>query len=134
MGERTYLTDITAMALLYLNYTGSTMVLYDKVKEFDQVINDNLEKMNSTCGIGFRYSSEEETNLYFMATDEEGNLYAVINPSADLKKAFDWHIGVLPVDVIVASQKDNALETIGLQLREGRICKRDKGVTRVLKK
>ena len=89
--------------------------------------------MSSKCGIGIRYSSEEETNLYFIDTDEEVKLYAIINPNADLERAFEWYIWVLPVDVIVASQKDNALETTLLQLRYGRICKIDKRTTRVLK-
>ncbi len=61
--------------------------------------------------------------MYFMATDEEGKLYAVINPNANLKKAWDWHIGLLPVDIIKASYEENALNAIGLQYKEDKICK-----------
>ena len=136
MGKRTYMSDITAMALLYRKeYCGTTMILYDKVIEFDRVINENLEEMNSSCGIGLRCVSEDTTNLYFMATDEEGRLYAVIDPNANLRRAWDWHIVLLPSDVIKASYRDNALNVIGLQNKNDKICQIDnenKNITRTL--
>ncbi len=66
MGKRTYMSDITAMALLYRKeYSGTTMILYDKVKDFDRIINEYLEDMNSSCGIGLRCISEDTTNMNF---------------------------------------------------------------------
>ena len=123
MGKRTYMADITAMALLYRKeYCGTTMILYDKVKDYDRIINEYLEEIGSCCGIGLRCINEDTTNMYFMATDEEGNLYAVINPNANLKKAWDWHIGLLPSDIIKASYEENAFNAIDLQYKDDKIC------------
>lgn len=116
MEKRTYESDIVAMALLYRKeYIGSDMISYEKAKKFDQVINDNLNIMNSDCGIGIRYSYYDDSKLFTKMTDENGNLYAVIIPNADLKEAWQTHIGCLPIDVIVASQMDNALDVIELE-------------------
>lgn len=118
MGKRTYETDIAAMALLYrYQCDGSMMLSYDKIEKFDEVINKNLDGMNSSCGIGVRY--EEEPELYFTIVDENGKKYAVMNKTADINKARSYHIGVLPTDIIIASQMPNALEIIGLKLDKG---------------
>ena len=122
MGKRTYLADITAMALLYRKtYVGSTMISYDKIKYFDRVINENLDQMNSSCGIGIRNSLDDNSDLFFFATAEDGNVYAVIDPRADLQEAWSYHIGCLPTDVVIASQQNNALQTIGLRLENGQM-------------
>lgn len=119
MGKRTDETDIVAMALLYRNQCDGTGILsYEKALEYDRVINANLDVMNSPCGISDR--EETDNRLYFTSTDANGDLFAIINPSADLDKARSWHIGCLPVDVIVASQMPNALDVIGLELVDGR--------------
>lgn len=126
MGKRTYMSDITAMALLFRKeYCGTSMILYDKVKEFDRIINEYLENKNSSCGIGVRCISEDTSSMYFMATDEEDKLYAVINPTADLKKAWDWHVNLLPSDVLSVAYEENALNAIGLQTKDGKICQMD---------
>ena len=119
MGKRTYESDIVAMVLLYRKeYVGTDMILYEKAINYDRVINYNLDNMNSSCGIGIR--SEEESLLYFLIQGEDNKLYAVIRPEADLKKAWSYHIGCLPTDVVVASQMDNALSEIGLIMVNGK--------------
>lgn len=116
MGKRTYESDIVAMALLYRKeYVGSDMISYEKAVQFDQVINENLNIMNSDCGIGIGYSYYDNSKLFTKMTDENGNLYAVIIPNADLEEAWRIHIGCLPTDVIIASQMDNALGVIELE-------------------
>lgn len=67
---------------------------------------------------------EEESNLYFTATNEDGDVYLVINPNVDMQSARNYHIGTLPIDIIVAAEKDNALATIGLKLIEGKFKKK----------
>lgn len=120
MGKRTYESDIIAMALLYRKeYVGTDMISYDKAVKFNSVINNNLDNMNANCGIGIRY--EEQSRLYFIMQDENGRRLAVINPNADLKKAWEYHIGCLPIEVCIASQMDNALREIGLIIVDGKM-------------
>lgn len=124
MGRRTYEVDIFAMALLYRKeYTKTDMILVEKAKKFDEVINYNLDKINSSQGIGLR--SEERQNLYFYATGENNKSYIVINPSADLKRAWDYHVNCLSMEVLVASLMDNALKEIGLIRVDGKIIDRE---------
>ena len=113
MGKRTYESDIIAMALLYRKeYVGTDMISYDKAVNFDKVINENLDKMCAKCGIGIRY--ETTSQLYNLMKDENGNVCAVINPNIDLKKMWEYHVYILPAEVIKASYMDNALKEIGL--------------------
>lgn len=120
MGKRTYETDIISMALLYRKqYCKTDMLLLSKCKEYDLIINKNLEEMNTNCGIGIRY--EEEPLLYSILTNENKEQYAVINNNFNLEKAWSLTIGCLPLVVLCASQKDNALSIIGLKLVDGKI-------------
>lgn len=65
MGKRTYESDIVAMALLYRKkYVGSDMISYEKAMQFDQVINENLNIMNSDCGICIRCSYYDDSKLF----------------------------------------------------------------------
>lgn len=119
MGKRTYESDIVAMALLYrYESNGSMMLSYDKIEKFDKIINENLDDMNSSCGIGIRH--EEDSELYFTSTDESGKLYAIIKPGSDIKRLWEYHVGCLPLDVIIASQMQNALDVIGLKLKNNK--------------
>ena len=124
IGKRTYESDIIAMALLYRKqYVGTDMLSYDKALEFDAIINENLDNMNSKFSIGPR--CEQTTELYRILQDENGNIYAVINPNTDLKKAWEWHIGCLPIDVVIAAHQENALKTIGLRSVDGKLTKQE---------
>lgn len=124
VGKRTYENDIISMALLYRKkYVGTDMISYDKAIKFDSVINYNLDNMDATCGIGIR--TEETSRLWFIMHDENGNKYAVINPTTDLKKAWEFYIDCLPVEVCVASEMDNALKEIGLIVVDGMIVDRN---------
>ena len=79
MGKRTNEVDIIAMALLYRKeHVGTDMISYTKAIEFDRVINKNLDKMEVECGIGIR--NETSSPLYRLMSDENGIVYAVINP------------------------------------------------------
>ena len=68
--------------------------------------------MGANCGIGLW--NEEPSELYFVASSDNKVMYAVINPDADLKKAWEYHFGRLPIDIMIASLMDNALLEIGL--------------------
>lgn len=119
MGKRTCFEDIAVIALSYLNESQETkkMLSYDKVKEYDKIINDNLEAMNSQITLP---SSFEEGNsfYYFRGEDENNKIYLIINPNVNIKAAMKNILGYLPNEIIVASQKANALKAIGLQIDE----------------
>ena len=126
MGKRTYEIDSVAMALLYLNeYANAGMVAYDKALKFDEIINENLDKMDSSFMLKTRL--KPENRLYFTTLDENRDLYAIINPSANLEDAFSWHIACLPVDVMKASLEPNALDAIGLEYVDGKITIKESG-------
>lgn len=93
------------------------MISYDKAVEFDEIINKNLDNMNSKINPYLFY--DEESKLYFHATDEKGKVYLIIDNTADLEAAESYHVGCLPIDIIVASQMENALNILGLQLSDG---------------
>ena len=76
MGRRTYEVDIFIMALLYRReYAKTDMILVEKAKKFDNIINENLDRINSSNGISLR--CEESQNLYFYATGENNKTYII---------------------------------------------------------
>ncbi len=131
MGKKTRFEDVACMALIYMNQaTGNKIISYDKVQEFEHIINENLANMNSRDNYSFFYE-ESHPKLYFIATNEDGKSYLVIDPIIDLEHVQELYIGCLPLDLVVASQKENALEVIGLQLTDGKFTeKRQKILTK----
>jgi len=114
MNRKTNLSEIIAIALLYKSSCSNiNMISYEKILEYDKVINDNLEYNDTKANYAFYdYSSEEE--LYFIGVDETNKKYAIINPNSDLNKFWEKIIGTISIDILVASQMENALEVIGL--------------------
>jgi len=115
MGKRTNFSDIVALAILFVNKKNPlvSMISYEKVKNFDEAINKNLDEMNSKIFASF--FREEESDLYFTATNENGDVCLVIYPNIDVKSAINDHLAILPTDVLVAAEKENALLTLGLK-------------------
>lgn len=120
MGKRTRFKTIAVMALLYSNEADSriTMISYERVEKFEKTINQNLGDINSEFFDYFDLDTDEE--LYFYASDVDGKTYLIINPKVDKKIAYEYHIRPLPIDILVASTKDNALKCIGLKLVDGK--------------
>ena len=123
MGKSTIFSDVVVMALLFNRDVNKlvTMISYEKVKNFDDIINKNLDDFN--IKISYPFLREETSKFYFYATDEDGKKYLVMNPEADIESARSYHIGTLPVDILVAAEKNNALAAIGLQLIDGKFRK-----------
>ena len=121
MGKRTDFADVAAMALIFRHDADMSvsMIAYDKVKQFDEIINQNLDEINSN--ISLRLYTGEYSELYFYSHDENGKTYLVIDPHADINDARSFHIGTLPLDVVIAAQKSNALAAIGLKLVNGKL-------------
>ena len=119
MGRRTDLFDVAAMALIFQHDANSSvnMIAYETVERFDAVINKNLDDMDSEVKPPIH---SNDSSVYFYATrTRDRKVYYAIVPGADIEEARLYHLGPLPVDIIVAAEKANALATIGLKLDNG---------------
>ena len=129
---KTYVADISAMAILYNYYCDKTgMISNDKILEFTDEINRNLKEGNEFKVINVKEYTD--ITLYYTSRDEFGNNYVILDPNADIDKAKSWYIDTLPLDIIAASQQDNALDTIGLGLENDRFIRKDMNVRKLVK-
>lgn len=110
---RVHKEDIITMALLYRKkYAGTEMISYEKVEEYERIVNDNLDEMNSNYGLK-PFAIFKDCRIYTILSDENGKLFAVINPDKNLMEAKSL-MNYLPLDLMIASTRDNALSAIGL--------------------
>ena len=125
MSSKLYIQDTTTLALLY-NYeaTGGMLLAVDKIKEFDHIIDDNLEEMNSN--INMIYPLDYSKLIYFISFDEKGNEYCILKPNFDEEEARIKYIYRTPYDIIKASKKANALDVLGLELKDNKIVAKEK--------
>ena len=123
MGKRTNLDDTAGKALVLLNkYTGLTMIKYDQIEEFDRIINQNLDEMNSQSK--YVYYPALPNDFYYVAVDQDGTKYAIMYPNADVKKAYKWYICTEPYDKFKALFMSNALSAIGLEVVNNEIVRK----------
>lgn len=115
-----------SLALLY-NYEATNgmrlLLSYDKVKDYIKVVNNNLDEMGSNINPMFNFDVFEQ--IYFYSCDEEGKGYLILKPDFDLTRARSDYLGCTPIDILIASQKENSLGVIGLQLVNGKIRKKE---------
>lgn len=124
-----YSEDAYCLGLLYVYIYSNTMqqmVLINDLKNFHECIEENLKTMNSTTnniyGDGWH---DDEESIYFTSNNKNGETYYILKPTFDLKRAKSLYIGCLPVDILVASQMDNALDCLGLQKTNNEIKVKD---------
>ena len=127
MSSRIFIQDTTTLALLY-NYeaTRGMLLSLDKIKVFDNIVDNNLEKMNS--GVNMVYPLDYSRLIHFTSCDENGNEYCILKPDFSEEQARIEYIYRTPYDVIRASQQENALEILGLKLENGKIVKKTKNI------
>lgn len=125
MSSRIFIQDTTTLALLY-NYeaTRGMLLAVEKIKEFDRIVDDNLEKMNSN--VNMVYPLDYSKLIYFTSFDEEGNTYCILKPDFDEEQARIKYIYRSPYDAIKASKMENALAVLGLKLEDNKIIKKEK--------
>ena len=63
-------------------------------------------------------------NPYVVINDNKP--YFTLNNESTVLKTILVRKGLLPIDVLCASMQDNALECLGLQIKEGHICRKEK--------
>lgn len=126
---RVYSEDAYCLGLLYVYIYSNTMqqmVLIDDLKKIHNCIEENLEAMNSTMNnIYATIWNDNEESIYFTSNNKNGETYYILKPRFDLKRAKSLYIGCLPLDILVASQMDNALNCLGLQIIDDKIKVKD---------
>jgi len=125
MSSRIYMEDTVTIALLYnFDATGSMMLSLDKIKEFDCKIDGNLEEMSSK--VNMIYPIDYSKLIYFTSYDEKGNWYYILKQDFDREQTEIDYMCKIPIDVIRASKRENALDVLGLKLEDNKIVKKEK--------
>lgn len=121
-----YSEDAYCLGLLYAHiYADKKMVLKDDLDKFHKIIEFNLRSMNKD--INDAYATvwyDNDPSIYFVSEGKNSEIYYVLYPDFDLNRAKSKYIGCLSTDVLVASQKENALNSIDLKKENGRIVKK----------
>lgn len=118
--------DAYCLGLLYVHlYAHKQMVLKEDLDKFQEIIEYNLKCMNSGAkDIYTTVWGDDEPSIYFASEGKNGEIYYVLYPNLDLEKAKSKYIGCLSTDILVASQKENALNSIDLEKVNGNIVRR----------
>ena len=128
-----YSEDAYCLGLLYAHmYAGKKMVLKDDLDNFHKIIEFNLRSMNKDASD--TYSTvwyDNDPSIYFVSEGKNSEIYYVLYPDFDLNRAMTKYIGCLSTDVLVASQKENALNSIDLKKENGEIVKKKTNELRV---
>ena len=116
--SRVYYEDIYNLGLLYA-YIDSNgmqkMVSLNDLKKYYNIVEKNLDEMDSDVNINLIYASiwyDNDEPIYFVSSNKEGDVYYVLKPEFNLLMAKRKYIGCLSSEVIEASLMENALECI----------------------
>lgn len=124
MSKRIYFEDITTLALLY-HYEAtqgiSRMLPKSLIEEYDKMIDKNLDEMNSTINVV--YPLDYEKLIYRNTQDENGEWYSVLRFDLDIGEEKYRITHNSQKDLLAAAKMANALETIGIQLIDGKMKK-----------
>ena len=126
---RVFKEDIYILGLLniYTASNGSLLtVSYEKLNKYYEVVEQNLEDRNSKANCSKTVIFSEELNYYISSRGIDNELYFTLNNESTVLRTILLRKGLLPIDVLCASMQDNALECLGLQLKEGHICRKEK--------
>lgn len=123
-----YYKDAYCLGLLYSYlYAGKTMVLKDDLDAFHKAIEGNLEKADARDIDIFVWFDDEE-KIYYPSVGKNNEVYYVLYPDINIEEAKAKYIGCLTIDDLLASQEENALSCLGLQLQNGHICRKDTNI------
>lgn len=126
---RVFKEDMYILGLLNI-YTASNRSLstisYEKLNKYYEVVEQNLESENSKTNCLKAVIFSEEMNYYTISRGIDSKSYFTLNNESTVLKTILVRKGLLPIDVLCASMQDNALECLGLQIKEGHICRKEK--------
>lgn len=126
---RVFKEDIYILGLLNIytaNNKSLVTVSYEKLNKYYEVVEQNLESENSKTNCLKPVIFSEEMNYYTISRGIDSKSYFTLNNESTVLKTILVRKGLLPIDVLCASMQDNALECLGLQIKEGHICRKDK--------
>ena len=131
-----YLNQAASLSLIYTYRAtngNTTMVKCDDVKEYEKIVNQNLKDMNSKVYDLTPDYLVDKNDLFFTYQNdiEEIGYYVLKNDSESVLRR-KRYIMSLPLDIILASQRPNALEAINLVIVDGKILKKDDSVKKIL--
>lgn len=116
--SRVYYEDIYNLGLLYayIDSNGTQkMVSLNDLKKYYNIVEKNLDEMDSDVNINLIYASiwyENDEPIYFISRNKEDEVYYILKPGFDLERAIGKYMSCLPADVLKASLMENALECI----------------------
>ena len=120
-----FIEDAYCLGLLYSYlYAGKKMVLKDDLDAFYNTIEKNLENTDA-MDLYATIWNDDEPSICYPSEGKNGEVYYVLYPEFDINRAKSKYIGCLSVQVLLATQEDKALDCLGLQLKEGHICKKN---------
>lgn len=117
--------DAYCLGLLYSYlYAGKKMVLKEDLDAFYNTIEKNL-KNTDVIDMYATIWYDNDPCIYYPSEGKNGEVYYVLYPDFDIDRAKSKYIGCLSVQVLVAALEDNALDCLGLQLKDGNIYKKN---------
>lgn len=120
--------DAYCLGLLYAYiYSGKKMMLLDDLNKFYETIENNLADID-VMDIYATIWYDNQPRIYYSSEGKNGEVYYVLYPDFDLKKAKCKYIGCLSTQTLIASQKDNALDCLGLQKIERTIKRKENNI------
>lgn len=110
--------DAYSLGLLYICLYSDNMrkmVKLDTLKNYHEIIEQNLEEMNSDKLDLYAtlWLYKEEEPIYFTSENENGEVYCILKHNIDIYKVFSTYSNYLSTDVFEASQSDIALKCLG---------------------
>lgn len=113
--------DAYCLGLLYSYiYAGKKMMLKSDLDSFYETIENNLKDTEAMDMYGTVWY-DNDPSIYYPSEGKNGEVYYVLYPNFDIERAKSKYIGCLSVQVLVASQANNALNCLGLQKIDGNI-------------
>ena len=119
-----FLNQAVSLALIY-TYRASdeicTMISSEKVVKYEKIVNENLKEMKSEIRLTPDYQVHIDDLFFFYTNDENYNGYYVLKDDKESINIRENYIKNLPLDIVIASQNENALSALDLELDNGYI-------------
>ena len=128
-----HLHNAVSLALIYLNRADNLdpIITMEDAENYQNIVNNNLKEMKSKVNILTTPDYEVDPNELFFSYNEGYYTLKKDNLSHERRKHYIMN---MPLDVILASQKPNALEAIGLIMIDDKVVKKEKAKTKKLLK
>lgn len=124
-----HLNQAASIALIYVHRATDgmiNMVSIEDINDFKDIINNNLEQMNTKIhNLTPDYMVDPDDLFFIYGKAGNNSEYYILKDDASSIAKRKSYIMELPLDVVIASQMDNALKCIGLEKQDNEIVKVD---------